>query len=870
VGHFYHAGFERSGPVVIKGWRGISFLKVFTKSKSDPNDLKLLGSCALAAICLILCAFPDVIFLKASLSNANIVNVTSDGQQKVQLFPERKKRNVYDGLFDPGGAAFQSEPGVHFVRRSFQDGQSIYWNPYSATGSYGPETLVDIKTSPLSIATALLGGSDMVFHVIFLLFNLIAVFCLLVLFTVEFRLSFVAALAGGVTYLLNGYYVANLGSNVSQVWLYFPILTLALVSFARRPGAMKLAGISCGAGLILATTFLPTTILTLGTALFVGGAASIGHSSLRERGLSSISQAAARLIVGQLSGVALGLLSLAIVYLPIFEALNYMATGDFYARRPFYTARLFNLISLFTPKHAFEAYTAPTALALQMRGNIAFHQGIVGALLATQVVRPWPIFQRTIIGVVAGVLLLLIARVYGLPGLTSVVNAAPVIGNLGEQYVWISIGLLFTITVAFGLQGLMTGGVRRLPLLVGAVVIGTALAYTTLRYGLGNVEYPPYLYATVLLLVVGVAMLARRWTRFAPSVVASCLVVISWGELTFDVNHRRVERYDRFLDPAPFVSFLQKQGGLHRIASYGQPGIPPEYGSAFGLYQIESMNFQLFPRYEDLFNRLILPDPTRRWTSFATLVLAPDVDSLNLPGFDFLGVRFLVMPVADLRLRQFMDRAGWKNAYKDSTFVIFENPDPLPRAFIVHQVSEEHQTPLDIGKSPLVVATSDDPVLIAEAKANGILGPNSLGPGNNEQAEITRYDHTRVDISATVTQTGVLVLNDAWHPNWRVWVDGEEHHLGEVNEAFRGVLLAPGKHVIEMHYAPRTFAIGKIFSIAGLAVMLLLVLFRRRIDPQLMALAGGRGWCEPPSGSGRLGGAPDRANLLETSDCRNL
>jgi Bacterial membrane protein YfhO len=824
---------------MTKGWHGISFLKIFTKSRSDPNDPKLLGRCALAAIFLILSAFPDVIFLKASLSNTNLVNMTADdGQRKVQLFPEREKRTIYDGLSDPGGAAFQSEPSAQFVRRSFFGGQSIYWNPYSATGSYGPETLVDIKTSPLSIATALLGGSDMVFHVLFLLFNLTAVFCLLVLFTVEFRLSFIAALAGGVTYLLNGYHVANLGSNVSQVWLYFPVLTLALVSFARCPSAMKLAGISYGAGLILAITFLPTMILTLGTALLVGAAASLGYSILRERGLVSISKIAARLIAAQICGVALALLTLAIVYLPIFEALNYMATGDFYAKRHFYAAYLFNLISLFTPKHAFESYIFPaTSELLEMRGNRAFHQGIIGALIATQVVRPWPVLHRTVIVVVVSALLLLIARVYGLPGLSSVVNAIPVIGSLGEQYLWISIALLFTITVAYGMQGLLQG-VRLNPLLIGALVMGGTFAYTTLRFGIENVEYPPYLWVTLSLLAAGVVLIALRWISLAPIVVASCLVVVSWSELTFDVNHYKLARYDRFLKPAPFVSFLQKQGGLHRIASYGQPGIPPEYGSAFGLYQIGSMNFNLFPRYEDLFNRLILPDPTHRWVSFVTMVLAPDVDSLNLRGFDFLGVRFLVMPAADVRLRHFMDGSGWKHAYEDSTFVIFENPNPLPRTFIVHQVSEEHQTPLDIGRSPLEVATSDDPVLIAEARSKGILGSNTQVPAGSEQAQITRYDHTRVEISANVTQTGVLVLNDAWHPNWRVWVDGEEHHLGEVNEAFRGVLLGPGKHVVEMRYAPRTFTIGTIFSIFGLAGMLFLVVLRRRIDPRLMILAG--------------------------------
>lgn len=826
---------------MILGRRGFSVLTILAEHKSGPDNRRILGLCALAAIWLIVCAFPDVIFLRASLSNANVVNITYDQQKKVRLFAERENRTTYDGLTDPGGAAFQSEPGIQFVRRSFHDGQSIYWNPYSATGAYGPETLVDIKTSPLSIITALLGGSDGAFHAVFLFLNLIAVFCLLVLLTIEFRLSLIAALAGGVTYLLNGYYIANMGSNVSQTWLYFPVLTLALVSFARRPSALKIVGISCGTGLTLATTFLPTTILTMATALLVGAAASIGHSIPRERGPGSIFRTAGVLIAGQLGGVALALLTLAIVYLPIFEALKYMGTGDFYAKRVFFPTNLFNLISLFTPKHAFESYVPATPQLSQMRGNFAFHQGIIGALIATQIARPWPVFQKTILIPLCVVLFVLIARVYGLAGVSSVVNAIPVIGSLGEQYVWISIGLIFTIVVAFGLQALLESGVRVIPLLVGAAVIAGAFAYTTLVWGKENIKYPLYLGVTLALIEAGVALIILRRTRTAPIIVALSLVLLSWGELTFDVNHYRPVRYDRFLDPAPFIGVLQKQGGLHRIASYGQPGVPPEYGSAYGLYQIGSMNFQLFPRYEDLFNRLILPNPAQRWQTFATLVLAPDADFLNLRGLDFLGVRFLVLPTTYVRLRHFVAESRWKTIYEDAKFTIVENPDPLPRALIVHQVSEGHQTPLDIDRSLREVATSDDPVFIAEARASGILGSRAEPPGQPEPAEITRYDHTKVEISATLSQKGVLVLNDAWHPNWKVWVDGEERHLGLVNQAFRGVLLDPGKHVVEMRYAPRTFLIGKIFSGIGLAVLLCLVLFRRWIDPRLAALIGGAG-----------------------------
>ena len=165
------------------------------------------------------------------------------------------------------------------------------------------------------------------------------------------------------------------------------------------------------------------------------------------------------------------------------------------------------MISFFTPKHAFETYNAITSRAAQMRGNVAFDQGIVGALLASQVVRPWPVIQRTVIGVVAGTLLVIVARIYGLPILTPVVNALPVLGSIGEQYLWISVGLLFTITVAFGLHGLLVGGPRLLPLLAVTAVIVSALAYTTLSYGLENVVYVSYLWIAVSILAAGMALI---------------------------------------------------------------------------------------------------------------------------------------------------------------------------------------------------------------------------------------------------------------------------------------------------------------------------------------------------------------------------
>ena len=411
--------------------------EVFLHQEVDRR--RLIRRCAIAALLLVVAVYADVIFRGASVSAANYLNVTVEPfRDRVQLYPERPGREAYHAYYDIGGAAFQSEPGAQFMRRSFWNGESVFWNPYSAAGSYGIETLVDVKTSPLSMTVALLGGSDAVFHLAFLGFSFVGVFCLLVLLTVQWRLSLLAAIAGGVTYLLNGYNVANLAANFAQTWLYFPVLALALASFAKNPRVLSFLGITAGATLILATTFLPTTMIILGTMLFVGAACAVAVPYAQSAHWRPALVQGGKLIGAQCLAVALALLILAVVYLPILEAMRYMATGEYYSARGFAPAWVFNLISLFTPKHAFEAYNAITVKADALRGNAAFHQGIVGALLLTQIMRPWNAFQRIVVSALATALLLVLGRVYGLPLYSQALDWLPVVGNLGQQYLWIA------------------------------------------------------------------------------------------------------------------------------------------------------------------------------------------------------------------------------------------------------------------------------------------------------------------------------------------------------------------------------------------------------------------------------------------------
>ena len=66
---------------------------------------------------------------------------------------------------------------------------------------------------------------------------------------------------------------------------------------------------------------------------------------------------------------------------------------------------------------------------------------------------------------------MLLARVYGLPVFSTAVDALPLIGHLGEQYIWVAIALLFTLLLPFGLEAVLRDGTRVAPLIVTALII---------------------------------------------------------------------------------------------------------------------------------------------------------------------------------------------------------------------------------------------------------------------------------------------------------------------------------------------------------------------------------------------------------------
>lgn len=868
------------------------------------------GTCALCALALVLLLFGDVIFLRASLAPIDYADVlaTTTAPRTVSWLPERAGRTILHGQGDTGAAAYQLEPAARFMAFCIRHAQSPYWDPYTATGSLGPETLVDLKFSPLIIVTAIFGGSSKAFSFVLLVLYFWSAYCLLRALTAHLGFSMAAAFGASALFFLNGFALANLYTQIGQPYFLAPILLLALLMLTAKPGPGTFA-LAVGANvLFLATTFFPTLVLV---AIIIYGFTF----SLRT------SETPARWRYFLVLHAALPVLALAVLsflYIPIFAAyLTYLNTVSQYAARVTPGISLVNLLSLFTPKHFWESYRA-TRLPPPPPGDAydpwVHYIGIVGPLIAihafSQLNRRslWPIWYLgacwlTAFGQIFGifpftlldylpffnfvrneywpamlVMALVLLTAYGFDAIRAAKSftlpCAALIGVIVCAYFAMGhhvsslrvasptptalsgIGNSITLSidapsaqsgtvhhtvqfggwalasdqqiikVSIGVDGTDYGdaayGVRRddvcrsYPGRPGCPHVGwnfwldttqfsngphtlTVTAYTptgrltqTRRFVISNPWAPSYLAVFWIVLISSSLLFAAartpRLALYAKLALLGLLVV----EGIFYMNNLRPYRSDRDEHLSPVLAWLNTR--VHdepgsRILNIGRSGVFPNWGSALQIPQLGDLNSGELPWYRDFFDSYIGLGLFLSLGNQNSTFLFTD-DSLSLTGVHYV--------VVDRRIDAAVNRLsaiGYKVVRQDSIRVVFENPHPMPRAFVVHDWNDS---------GSLTVHASSEPV------------------------EVVSYLNTRVCLRCNLRRPGELVLMDSWHPDWTAEVGGKEVQVRKVYGAFRGIELQAGENEVVFYYKSSDLVVGETVSVVMCASLITALLIWRR------------------------------------------
>jgi len=816
-----------------------------------------------SAIALILVSFPDVIFLKSSFMvvdhvpfDGSSAYVDSEGRSKLfPLYPETKK-NVVQGFFDAGGALWQSEPKIPYMKYVIQNGENPFWNPYQGAGSLGPETMIDVKFSPVMLLAALLGGHSLATNFTILFFLGLGSYFLIKLCVTILELPLIAGIAAALAYLFNGYQSSSLANNYAQSYLLFPLLLYALFALVKQGSLARFILAYCAVAAILCITFMPTTAsVVIATAFLAAGYALQQDVSLASR---------LRKIV--LIGIAMlcGLILVAFIYLPLAQALALTPDMDAYAERVFYPVTLNGLLSLFTPKHLWNSYVTMNPLLFAhpdssaFTGNNAiFHIGLTGGLLALctlhagmwkrpLVIVTWflvilmllrlygialyshpenpaflgnvilrlgfaggiaavlwslkPMWKKPIFIPVWGMAVLILLRLAGIPWYDRLFNIIPVIGKFGTQYIWITIMICLPLLVAYGMEAVIRGLSlhRRARGFLAFIFILLVFLLLTLPFEILNGQKAVHLLAFSLFCAViywiGKLATQDQYRRAIPVL----LLLLLFAEYGYYLNHARPERTEIYRQPPDYVSYIKTSIGHQRILNLGQYGLPAEQPSAFQIQDVSIMAMNVSAAYQNLYLNHLVPDKYKFFTHL-TFLQAKDTAELNVNLTSFLGVKYMVVqkdwPVWNAWLTK-----NFKLVFETKSIAVYENPFVWPRAFFT---------------------SATPPKLTVQAVESGVLSRKEVIP-----AQITSYHHANVSISVDAPMAGVLVLTDNWHPHWLARVNGAPTEVKKVFQAFRGVAVPKGHSEVVFYYRNPAvlwgIRISGIFALLTLGLSLIL------------------------------------------------
>ena len=308
----------------------------------------------------------------------------------------------------------------------------------------------------------------------------------------------------------------------------------------------------------------------------------------------------------------------------------------------------------------------------------------------------------------------------------------------------------------------------------------------------------------------------------------------------------------------PVIDFLRKQPYEHRVASLPRwllqvfqvpqrlAGEEQYLRQLYGIewtqhhflyYNIQSLDVIQLPRMpEDLAafeakffptSSADLPKVTRRWELTNTRYLLGAAGFLDLLNHQFdpklqrfrIAERFNIVPKPGITHPTRLEEL---TAVTDTNgpFAVFEFTGALPRAALYSnwQVNTNDQAALD-----QLASASFNPqtTAVVDEKVPASSDPTNQSPG---QVTFTSYAPKDIQLSATPKSSAILLLNDRFDPNWKVFVDGKPETLLRCNYLMRGVYLTPGAHKVEFRFLQPMGTFYVSLAAVGLAAVLCVTL----------------------------------------------
>src|SRR6185437_9947382 len=411
----------------------------------------------------------------------------------------------------------------------------------------------------------------------------------------QLKLSRFAGIAMGVFYLFNGYLVSNMGSNVTQNYLYIPICLYTSFQLINKITTARVVFAILSFAKLLSCTFIPTTVISFITIFML----CLGFYLFKYTNNEITRHQIYRLATVYFVIPVCALILLSILYLPVLENVFDSKLMDRYSGRIFIPADLIQIYSLFSSSLFYESFNARNIdhldTLLPAWSNQLFYIGISAIFLCGFSIRRK--VGKTNLFVWLGLVFigLIFLRILDIKVIHQTIKYIPVVSSIGYQYWWTGIVIPILILIGFGIDNLekKVESICLSFLVVALGIYGCILTVTELGLFGPNLNFKIIVIVALASLVTALVILSifNRFSsnKYSGSLFAIILVCVMFVELVADGKVIRYARNDIYSKPPIFISYLKNNVGLFRTLNIGGSGLYPNLGSGFGISDFNSM-----------------------------------------------------------------------------------------------------------------------------------------------------------------------------------------------------------------------------------------------------------------------------------------
>jgi hypothetical protein len=285
------------------------------------------------------------------------------------------------------------------------------------------------------------------------------------------------------------------------------------------------------------------------------------------------------------------------------------------------------------------------------------------------------------------------------------------------------------------------------------------------------------------------------------------------------------ENYLAKYESNPVIERLRERSYEHRVAMGPNAGVPSLQGfhaqiyhalwlqHHFPYYNVQSLDMPQEPRVAEekvAYVSTLGSNPTRYWqltntrylfglTQFSTPQGPVDYVALLNEQLDPERHRFSVKHA--FTLVQDASGQGVNAVTNDiGPYALIEYGGALPRARLYANWRTETNLPAVLAELASPAFDPEKVVLVSSPLPSPSPANTTIDhPGS---VVFTDYAPKRIRLAVTAKVPAVLLLNDRFHPAWRVSVDGQPAELLRANYLMRGVYLPAGAHEVEFRFQP--------------------------------------------------------------------